>query len=91
MANYGSLEQRQDLLWHFESADVEPLSKLCDVVHLRTTPIAQAATEQLDHKDFLLESLIAKYEKRQSQIDKINATPLYPNEASIQWKMTSKR
>ncbi|KAI7884684.1 P-loop containing nucleoside triphosphate hydrolase protein [Lichtheimia hyalospora FSU 10163] len=83
LANYGSLEQRQDLLWHFEPADVEPLGKLCDTVHIRTTPIAQAAAEHMDHKDFLLESLVAKYEKRQSQIDKINATPLYPNEDTL--------
>ncbi|KAI8576105.1 hypothetical protein K450DRAFT_258492 [Umbelopsis ramanniana AG] len=86
LANLASLETRPNLLKHFKPLSTDDLVKLCDALHIRTDLILDAATLQeadVDVRDVLLESLVTKFVKRESQIDKINATPLYPNEESL--------
>lgn len=82
LANHGSIQQRDDLLWHFNPVSVDNLAALCEAVDIRSEPIVEDLKEQIDRKQFLIENLIAKYEKRVSQIEKINAMPLYPDEVS---------
>ncbi|KAI8377897.1 aquarius, isoform CRA_c [Radiomyces spectabilis] len=83
LANLGSIEQREDLLWHFGPASADDLARLCEAVHIRSSPIVESVLNVIEQKQLLLESLIAKYEKRTSQIEKINALPLYPDENTL--------
>ncbi|KAI8344483.1 hypothetical protein BC941DRAFT_10831 [Chlamydoabsidia padenii] len=85
LANLGSIEQRSDLLWHFEKATVEDLARVCDSLDIRGVPILESLVTDglVDKKALLLESLVDKYQKRISQIEKINSSPLYPDEATL--------
>lgn len=82
LANLGSIEQRSDLLWHFEKATVDDLVRICDSLYIRGSPIFESLVTNglVDKKKLLLESLVDKYQKRISQIEKINSSPLYPDE-----------
>ncbi|KAI9496193.1 P-loop containing nucleoside triphosphate hydrolase protein [Zychaea mexicana] len=83
LANLGSIDTREDLLWHFEPVPIEKLVQICDAIHVRSRPTSDAIGSQVDAKKFLLENLIAKYEKRTSQVKRINALPLYPDEQTL--------
>ncbi|KAI9315690.1 P-loop containing nucleoside triphosphate hydrolase protein [Dichotomocladium elegans] len=83
LANFGSLQARDDLLWHLNPVDVETLVELSDAVNVRSAPIVASIAEEIDRKEFVLESLVQKYEKRKSQIEKINSLPLYPDEQTL--------
>lgn len=48
---------------------------------IRSAPLD--ITIDVDTKDYLINVLIAKYQKRESQIVKINNQPLYPDEDTI--------
>lgn len=76
-----SIETRQDLLWHFEPLSEETLVKLCNSLGIRSAPLDISI--DVDTKDFLINVLITKYEKRVSQIKKINSQPLYPDENTL--------
>jgi len=83
-----SLETRPNLLKHIKPLSTDDLVKLCDALHIRTDLILDATTLQeadVDIRDVLLEALVTKFVKRESQIDKINSTPLYPNEVKTRW------
>lgn len=82
LANLGSIETREDLLWHLDPLSTETLSRLCDAVDIRSEPVVEYVADKVDKKQFLLENLIARYEKRISQIERINAMPLYPDEVN---------
>ncbi|KAI8086379.1 P-loop containing nucleoside triphosphate hydrolase protein [Halteromyces radiatus] len=85
LANLGSIEQRTDLLWHFEKASVDDLSRICDSLNIRGQPIVDSLITDglVDKKDLLIESLVDKYQKRTSQIEKVNSSPLYPDEDTL--------
>ncbi|KAI9307123.1 P-loop containing nucleoside triphosphate hydrolase protein [Cunninghamella echinulata] len=84
LANLASIETRQDLLWHFEPATVDDLATLCNTLGIRGSPVVNTLIpDHIDKKDLLLESLIDKYQKRISQIEKINSLPLYPDENTL--------
>ncbi|KAI7863636.1 P-loop containing nucleoside triphosphate hydrolase protein [Spinellus fusiger] len=83
LANLASIETRSDLLWHFKPLSTDVLSQLCTAVDIRNDLVIQSIAPFVDHKELLLESLIAKYEKRLSQIEKINGLPLYPDEETL--------
>lgn len=83
LANLASIEQREDLLWHFTPLSLAELARLCDAVNLRSELLVEDIKSQVDAKQLLLEVLVAKFEKRASQIEKINALPLYPDEVHI--------
>ena len=78
----GSIDTREDILWHFEPVPIEKLVEICDAIHIRSRPTSDAIGSQIDAKKFLLESVIAKYEKRISQVERINSLPLYPDEVN---------
>ncbi|CAO3585639.1 unnamed protein product [Absidia cylindrospora] len=81
LANLGSIEQRTDLLWHFENAAVDDLARLCDSLNIRGSPVVK--NDIVDKKTLLVESLVDKYQKRVSQIEKVNSSPLYPDETTL--------
>ncbi|KAI8336492.1 DEAD helicases superfamily protein [Blakeslea trispora] len=79
LANLGSIETRQDLLWHLEPLSVDVLTNLCNALAIRTSPI----TNKVDIRQLLIHVLIDRYQKRESQIQKINNQPLYPDEETL--------
>ncbi|ORX52031.1 P-loop containing nucleoside triphosphate hydrolase protein [Hesseltinella vesiculosa] len=84
LSNLGSIESRSDLLWHLDPASEDNLVHLCEKLNLRTTPIVPELIGQaFDRKTYLLETIIDKYQKRTSQIEQINKTSLYPDEATL--------
>ncbi|KAL0096664.1 aquarius [Phycomyces blakesleeanus] len=83
LANLASIETRTDLLWHFEPLSVDVLTRLCKAVDVRSEFLVEGVTPFVDRKKLLLEGLVSKYEKRLSQIEKINGLPLYPDEETL--------
>ncbi|OBZ82904.1 Intron-binding protein aquarius [Choanephora cucurbitarum] len=79
LANLGSIETRQDLLWHLEPLSNDVLIRLCDALGIRSSPIV----DKVDIKQLLIHVLINRYQKRESQIQKINSQPLYPDEHTL--------
>ncbi|CEP09725.1 hypothetical protein [Parasitella parasitica] len=81
LANLASIETRQDLLWHFQPLSEDVLTRLCNLLHLRSAPLDISIG--INIKDFLINVLTSKYQKRSSQIEKINSQPLYPDESTL--------
>ncbi|GAN09003.1 intron-binding protein aquarius [Mucor ambiguus] len=81
LANLASIETRQDLLWHLEPLSNDVLARLCNLLNLRSAPLD--ITIGIDTKEFLINVLISKYQKRVSQIETINSQPLYPDENTL--------
>lgn len=81
LANLASIETRQDLLWHLEPLSEDVLTRLCNLLDLRSAPLD--ITIGIDTKEFLINVLVSKYQKRASQIENINKQPLYPDEDTL--------
>ncbi|CAO0789808.1 unnamed protein product [Mucor circinelloides] len=81
LANLASIETRQDLLWHLEPLSEDVLTRLCNLLDLRSAPLD--ITIGIDTKEFLINVIISKYQKRASQIENINNQPLYPDENTL--------
>ena len=64
----------------------DEIIRLCGFLHIRTKKLISESEDDkgegnyLYDKEFLIEALVEKFEKRTSQIDAINAMPLYPDE-----------
>ena len=76
MQNVAKIDKRETLLKHLINLDIQELTRLCDEINIRTLPS--------DSKDTILEMLISFHERRPSQLDAINASPLYPTE-NVLW------
>ncbi|CAG8451805.1 2657_t:CDS:10 [Dentiscutata heterogama] len=83
LSNLSAIETREDLLSHFEPLNHQTIIQLCDLLSIRTKKLADDELNEHYDKDFLIEVLIEKFEKRTSQIDAINALPLYPDENAL--------
>ncbi|CAG8690002.1 1367_t:CDS:10, partial [Gigaspora rosea] len=83
LSNLSAIETREDLLSHFEPLDNQTIIQLCDLLSIRTKKLDDDELNEYYDKDFLIEVLIGKFEKRTSQIDAINALPLYPDENAL--------
>lgn len=83
LSNLSAIETREDLLSHFEPLDNQTIIQLCDLLSIRTKKLEDDELNEYYDKDFLIEVLIGKFEKRTSQIDAINALPLYPDENAL--------
>ncbi|KAF9438957.1 hypothetical protein BGZ76_002620 [Entomortierella beljakovae] len=81
MTNLRSIEDRKSLSKHFENLSREQLVQLCTLLNVRTTKITDPSEEL--SAEMLLEVLYMQFEKRHSQIDRINALPLYPDEHAL--------
>ena len=69
-------------LYYIVSLRPNTLHKIA--AHLHLLPELPAGEDTNQPKNFLLELLIAHHEQRPSQLETINATPLYPTE-EILW------
>ncbi|KAF8936354.1 hypothetical protein BGZ58_004279 [Dissophora ornata] len=81
MTNLRAIESRQSLTKHFDNLTQEQLVQLCQLLHIRTSKITDPSAEHL--RQMLLELLLLQFEKRHSQIEQINALPLYPDENAL--------
>ncbi|KAL1919017.1 uncharacterized protein VTP21DRAFT_2398 [Calcarisporiella thermophila] len=78
LSNVGSIEQRDELLNHFKELEDSELMKLAEMLGVRTEIVLNDT--RLDEHQILLDSLVARFEKRVNQIDTINSMPIYPDE-----------
>ncbi|KAG0314080.1 hypothetical protein BGZ99_008372 [Dissophora globulifera] len=81
MTNLRAIEDRESLSKHFDNLTQEQLVQLCQLLHIRTSKITDPSAEHPRH--MLLELLLLQFEKRHSQIEQINALPLYPDENAL--------
>ena len=63
------------------SSSPETLHKIATHLNL-APPLGDAQTTPLDHV-LLLEVLVSRHERRQSQLEILNSTPLYPTERML--------
>ncbi|CAG8455667.1 2479_t:CDS:10 [Acaulospora colombiana] len=80
LSNLSSIENREDLISHFGPLDIKEIIRLCELLNIRYNRLGD---DGVYDKEFLLEVLIGKFEKRVSQIDAINSLPLYPDENTL--------
>ncbi|KAF9580691.1 hypothetical protein BGW38_002564, partial [Lunasporangiospora selenospora] len=81
MSNLRAIEDRASLLKHFDNLTAERLVDLCNHLNIRTSKINDSSVQH--SREMLLEILLLHFEKRHSQIDQINAQPLYPDENAL--------
>ncbi|KAF8988830.1 hypothetical protein BGZ52_010807 [Haplosporangium bisporale] len=81
MSNLRSIEDRESLSRHFDCLTLEQLVELCTLLNIRTTKITDSSVPL--ERDMLEEVLLLRFEKRHSQIERINALPLYPDENAL--------
>ncbi|KAG0363594.1 hypothetical protein BGZ54_008106 [Gamsiella multidivaricata] len=81
MTNLRAIENRESLTKQFDNLNQEQLVQLCQILHIRTARITNSSAEH--SRAMLLEVLLLQFEKRHSQIEQINALPLYPDENAL--------
>nr|XP_058954982.1 RNA helicase aquarius-like [Pocillopora verrucosa] len=81
MSNIASIDTREALLQHFGSLSNKTLHEVAAYLKLLPSP-DDVGVES--NREFLLEMLVSRHERRLSQIDAINEMPLYPTE-QILW------
>lgn len=81
MTNLRAIENRESLTKHFDNLSHEQLVELCQLLYIRTIKITDPLAQHSRH--MLLELLVLQFEKRHSQIEQINALPLYPDENAL--------
>lgn len=81
MSNIANIDTREALLQHFGSLSNKTLHEVASYLKLLPAP-DDVGVES--NREFLLEMLVSRHERRLSQIDAINEMPLYPTE-QILW------
>ncbi|GAB6024502.1 hypothetical protein CHUAL_009656 [Chamberlinius hualienensis] len=76
LSNIASVDTKESLFKHFSALSKEKLHELCS--HLALVPKGKE-----EDKDFLLELITSKHERRISQLEALNEMPLYPTEDTI--------
>ena len=76
LSTVAKVDRREALLKHFKALSIDELTKLCTELNIKTL--------SSDNKEIILEILVSYYERRPSQLDAINASPLYPTE-NVLW------
>jgi len=81
LSNVGKIENRNILKKYIDDLDEETLHELCEEVGIRVNSFIDE--KETFSQNLLKEVFISKYEKRPSQIERINEMPLYPDENTI--------
>ena len=81
LGTVASIDDRENLAKHFKDLKKETLYAIAEFLYL----VPEQSTVNLDDYDreFLVELLIARHEKRDSQLQELNEMPLYPTEDVI--------
>ncbi|TPX36654.1 hypothetical protein SmJEL517_g01341 [Synchytrium microbalum] len=90
LENVASIDSAQALAYHLGLLSHDDLRKLCQMLGVRTERFwaggsaddegVMADVAGYFDKEFLISVLVSNYERKESQIEKINATSLYPDE-----------
>ncbi|ORX82702.1 P-loop containing nucleoside triphosphate hydrolase protein, partial [Anaeromyces robustus] len=81
LSNVGKIENRNILKKYIDDLDEETLHELCEEIGIRVNSFIDE--EKSLPIELLKEVFLSKYEKRPSQIERINEMPLYPDENTI--------
>ena len=81
LATVASIDDRENLVKHFEGLSKETLYDIAEYLFL----VPQKSADNLESYsyEFLMELLIFRHEKRDSQLQALNEMPLYPTEDII--------
>ena len=81
LSSVGSISTREAMLQHFSALSDKQLRELLTHLKLPLPPRAVMSGETITSaRQFMLEKLVAKYERRKSQINELNDLPLFPDE-----------
>ncbi|XP_004347836.2 aquarius [Capsaspora owczarzaki ATCC 30864] len=84
LLNVGAVDTRAALFKHFDRLSDERLVEFAQQLHLvEDAANASSVAGAFNTRFFLLELLVNHLERRQSQMDILNAMPLYPTEALL--------
>ncbi|PVD23785.1 hypothetical protein C0Q70_17059 [Pomacea canaliculata] len=81
LANVARIDTRESLTKHFSALSCEELHDILASLHY-LQPLEESKKSPYS-KDFLLELLVWKHERKRSQLEVINEMPLYPTEKII--------
>ena len=83
LATVASIDDRSNLEKHFKNLSKETLYDIAEYLFL--VPPLKGDKQKLEeyNQDFLVELLIHRHEKRESQLQELNEMPLYPTEDVI--------
>ncbi|XP_076342913.1 LOW QUALITY PROTEIN: RNA helicase aquarius [Tachypleus tridentatus] len=81
LSTVASVDTRNSLKKHFEPLESEKLHEIA--AFLKLLPTLTPEKQNKADKDFLLELLISRHERRSSQLEALNEMPLYPTESII--------
>ncbi|KAK9877997.1 hypothetical protein WA026_020211 [Henosepilachna vigintioctopunctata] len=82
LANVASINTRKSLLKHLEPMDSNSLHLIASYLSLVAPPGKESTSCEVN-KEFLIELLVSRHERRISQLDALNEMPLYPTETTI--------
>ncbi|XP_071955366.1 RNA helicase aquarius-like isoform X2 [Antedon mediterranea] len=82
LSNIGNVDTRKSLTKHFEMISTQQLHEVAAAINL--LPSLSEEEETTLERSFLLNLLVSRHERRPSQIQALNETPLYPTE-EILW------
>ncbi|KAA0204074.1 hypothetical protein HAZT_HAZT008066 [Hyalella azteca] len=77
--NVASVDTAEKLRHYLGQMSDKDLQKLCDLLHI----LPQEENPLHQDREFLTAVLVARYQRRPSQLEAINRMPLYPTEAII--------
>jgi len=89
LSNVASIDTRQSLTAHFSPLSNRKLHEIAAYLHILPPPPEQQDEQAADKPEnvysteFLLELLVARHERRPSQLQTLNTMPLYPTEEII--------
>ncbi|KAI9094430.1 hypothetical protein DFS34DRAFT_249440 [Phlyctochytrium arcticum] len=83
LANVGSVERPEDLRSHLTRLDAKTMKSFCALLGYRTSRIDASDDREEYSPEFLVDVLVHNLAKFPSQIQAINALPLYPDENSL--------
>lgn len=81
LANYGAIDQRQDLESHLSVLDDQELRDLCSRIGIRITYPSTSGIQV--SRELLMESILVAYEGTKPFQDALGSTSILPTEASI--------
>jgi len=76
LSHIGGIETKASLAEHFSLLSDEQLAAFCTHLNLRNEGIDSVKYS----REFIIEILVSRFEKKTSQLDAINNMPLYPDE-----------
>lgn len=81
LSNYASIDKRSELQGHLDTLTDAEISQLCDLLYLRTS--YPSSTRLVADRQFLIEVLLARHEKRKTFQETARDLSILPTELSL--------